>query len=156
MSVLRDELVGAVVSTTRTLQGHSRVRKFAMVGSAVYHPAPNDVDFLVLVTGDSFTCFGEDTPNDLSMAAPRWAFGDDWELCSGEYDDQDDKWGAIRKGVVNLVITVDEGWYERMLLSSKVCEVLELMDKGDRIAVHRVIRDGYEPDVANAKRDGLL
>lgn len=138
---IRGGLAEAILEGGRLLTGRKGVIKFQMVGSCLYHPSPKDIDFIVLV----------DKP-DFSVA--RWMFGDEFELCGGEYDDQDSKWGAIRKGLVNLIVTVDEAWYERMLLASRVCEALELMDKGDRIVVHRVVRDGYSPEEANARRDG--
>jgi hypothetical protein len=142
-------LAQAILDGGRLLTGHAGVRRFDMVGSCLYHPTPNDVDFLVLADGDRFISVG-DTGGEGNV---RWMFGSDWNLC-GEYDDQYDKWGAIRRGLINLIVTVDQGWYGRMLMASRVCEALKLMDKADRIVVHRVVRDRYSPDEANARRDG--
>lgn len=146
---LDKELVQAVIDTTVMLEKHPKVLACTMVGSALYHPEPQDIDFLVLLNAPRFFPADED-----DMLAGRWAFGSEWALC-GEYDDQDENiWGALRNGKANLIVTVNRGWYDLMVLSSKVCEALKLMDKGDRIVVHRVVRDGYEPHEANARRDG--
>jgi hypothetical protein len=133
---------GLCVDTIQMLKDEPRVIKYAPVGSALYLDEAKDLDFLVLVdTGGA------------SWLPARWWF-DGFTLCGGEYDDQTEKWGATRKGLVNLIITVDPEWYSRMLTASAVCEALKLTDKGDRIVVHRVVRDGYDPEAANARRDG--
>jgi len=148
---LDKELVQAVIDTTVMLEKHPKVLACTMVGSALYHPKPNDIDFLVLVDASSFFPTGEE-----ASPAGRWLFGPDWDTCAGEYDDQDSTWGALRKGKANLIVTVNRGWYDRMVLASKVCEALKLMDKGDRIVVHRVVRDGYEPHEAMRAATGTL
>lgn len=168
MSVITGSYVKEVLETTRMLHTHELVLDFALIGSALYHPEPKDLDFLVLVRGDSFftgpphpnkRAIDEQAPDlefalldDATSKAPRWAFGADWQLCGGEYDDQDDKWGAIRNGPVNLIVTVDPAWYARAQMANEVCHALRLMDKEDRIAVYHVIRDGYSADEANARR----
>lgn len=171
MGVIFEKYVKEVLETTRMLQTHELVLDFALVGSALYHPDPKDLDFLVLVKGDGFFTgpphlnkmpIGESLDALLNgevaehqrPAAPRWAFGPEWQLCGGEYDDQDDKWGALRNGPVNLIVTVDPEWYANAKLANEVCCALKLMDKGDRIVVYRVIRDGDTADAANARRDG--
>jgi hypothetical protein len=88
------------------------------------------------------------------LGCARYLFGDGWITCGGEYDDQDDKWGAIRKDNVNLIVTVDPAWYERAKLANEVCYALRLQDKGDRVVVYRVVRDGYDQQQANARRYG--
>jgi hypothetical protein len=130
-----------VIDTSIFLAQQPRVKSFCLVGSSLYVEAPNDVDFLVLT---SHTGFSEAHSEDF----------DNWQLCGGQYDDQTDKWGAVRKGAVNLIITTDSAWFSRCKLASDVCHALKLQDKGDRIVVHRVVRDGYSPEEANARRDG--
>jgi hypothetical protein len=136
-------LLDVVANTTSWLAKKPAVEAFELVGSALYHPEPKDVDFAVYMKGHEVG----------SLIAEHF---EDFLLCDAEYDDQDHKWAAIRRGQVNLIVTVDEEWFERMVLASKVCHALKLQDKGDRIVVHRVVRDGYEPDAANARRDGSL
>jgi hypothetical protein len=130
------------IETTQMLTAHAGVVSFCIVGSAIYHPEPADVDFLVHVCGETF------------ISDARWAFGSDWTVLGGRYDNQNDKWGSIRKANVNLIVTTDGAWYERAKLANEVCVALKLMDKGDRIVAYRVIRDGYNAEQANARRDG--
>jgi hypothetical protein len=126
----------------KVLRANDKVLDFDPVGSAVYMEEAKDLDVLVLYDAPSF------------LTDARWAFGPDWYLCAGEYSDTDESWGAIRKGAVNLIITVDRAWYDGMLKASRVCEALGLQDKGDRIIVHRIVRDGYDATDATARRDG--
>lgn len=145
------------IDTSLMLSKHRSVKSFCVAGSSLIDPeSAKDLDFLVLCHGASFTgtCPDWDDVADDIEPPPRWAFGHEWHLCGGEYDDQDDKWGAIRKGVVNLIVTVDEGWYTRAKMANEVCVALKLKDKGDRIVTYRVIRDGYDAESANARRDG--
>lgn len=156
-------------ATTKMLALIPRVVQFEVIGSVLIDPeAAKDLDFLVLVddkpTGRS--SFYAEAQADFEpgidptfhqtgfLGCARWLFGEGWETCSGEYDDQDDKWGALRKGNVNLIVTTDKGWYDRALMASTVCEALKLTDKGDRIVAYRVIRDGYSAADANARRSG--
>jgi hypothetical protein len=157
------------------LMQHPDVLDHDIIGSALYMDTAADLDVLVLfkdrpavkrlpsaagesgmdldsleavladedgITGSGFLGYG------------RWMFGSDWCLCGVEYSDQDDTWGAIRKGSINLIMTNDEGWYKRSVTASRVCEALKLTNKDDRIVVYRVIRDGYDAESANARRDG--
>lgn len=131
------------IDTSAMLSSMKLVKKFAVVGSALIdEKSAADLDFLVLIDANSFLTDG------------RWAFGTDWHLCAGEYSDTDDSWGAIRKGVVNLIVTVDPEWYSRALTANEVCVALKIADKGDRIVVYRVIRDGYDAAQAQARRNG--
>lgn len=132
------------------LTQHEEVIDFCVVGSAIYHPEPKDLDFLVLTKHASFI---GGTTGDGNGAA-RWAFGEEWLTIGGRYDDQTDKWGSIRKDDVNLIVTVDPEWFKRAKLANEVCAALKLMDKGDRIVTYRVIRDGYSAEQANLRRDG--
>lgn len=136
------KFVQLCIDTTQMLANHEAVEDFCVAGSAIYHPEPKDLDFLVLATGSSF------------MTDARWAFGSDWTVVGSRYDDQTDKWGSIRKGDVNLIVTVDPEWFQRAKIANEVCAALKLMDKGDRIVVYRVVRDLYTAEQANARRDG--
>lgn len=71
----------------------------------------------------------------------------------GEYD-VSECWATCRIGIVNYLVTTDAGWYDRMLVANEVIEALGLTDKGDRIVVNRIVRDGYKATEANARRDG--
>jgi len=131
-----------LAATSAFLSNHEDVLEFSIVGSACVVDKPKDLDILVLVNAKSF----------INVA--RWMFGSEWDLCGDEYDDQDDKWGALRNGNVNLIVTVDRAWFTRGKLANEVCTALKLTDKGDRIVAHRVIRDGYSAEAANQRRNG--
>lgn len=151
------------IATTSMLANHTDVIAFCVAGSALYHEDPKDLDFLVLVKdgppalpAQSIDGYGfdDDQAGTGFSGHARWLFGTGWDTCSGEYDDQDDKWGAIRKDNVNLIVTVDPDWYARAKLANEVCVALKLQDKADRIVVYRVVLDGYDAEQANARRDG--
>lgn len=138
MRFLRD-----TIDVSQMLAQHPKVRKFQLVGSSLIdEETAKDLDVLVLVEGTAF------------LTDARWAFGPEWDTVGGRYDDQTDQWGSVRKGVVNLIVTVDPAWYDRAALANEVCVALKLKDKGDRIVTYRVVRDGYSADDANARRDG--
>jgi hypothetical protein len=162
------------------LMQHPDVLDHDIIGSALYMDTAADLDVLVLfkdrpAVKRPLTVMGEGTGLDATdplfdnleatlhedeitgsgfLGYGRWMFGSDWCLCGVEYSDQDDTWGAIRKGSINLIMTNDEGWYKRSVTASRVCEALKLTNKDDRIVVYRVIRDGYDAESANARRDG--
>lgn len=138
------ELFETVRDTSMMLADHTDVVDFQLVGSACFDEEnAQDVDFLVLVGGSRFEEVG------------RWCFGSQWELCAGEYDvEEPGIWGALRKGNANLIVTIDRAWYERAALANEVCVALKLKDKGDRIVVYRVVRDGYDAEDANKRRNG--
>lgn len=116
---------------------------FDVVGSALYVEEPTDLDVLVLV----------DAGLDGKVSDVLCDQFEEFQQC-GEYDDQNHTWASVRKGHVNLIVTCDPKWYERCLLASTLCHALKLQDKGDRIVAYRVIRDGYDAEDANARRDG--
>lgn len=151
MNILKE-----VVTGTDILKHTKGVKDFCLVGSCIYMGSEaKDVDFLVLCDAEDFNS-GHDAPwPEATQHAngPRHWFGSDWEMAP-EYDDQDFTWGAIRKGNLNFILTVDPEWYKRYKLASEVCVALKLQDKADRIVVHRVVRDGYDAAAANNCRDG--
>ncbi len=118
------------------------VEKYSIVGSSLYLPNPNDVDFCVLLRAGRDPC----------LYASQLA-ADGWGHC-GEYDEQDGRWCAIRRGYLNLMLTNDPKWFDGYVLAMEVCEALNLQDKADRIVVCRVVRDGYNATEAKARRDG--
>jgi hypothetical protein len=120
-----------LTDTTRLLDSIPEVLDFQVVGSAVYRPDPQDLDFMVLITGDAAIRDSYD------------AFGANWVIC-GEYDDSagGGTWCARRHGNVNLIVTNDRDRYEKSLIANDVCAALNLAHKPDRIRVYGIIRDG--------------
>lgn len=108
------------------------VLEFSLIGSAMFLPeeACQDVDFAVLTAGGAREDF-------LRLV------GEGWEDCAEQYDLQDGTWGSVRRGDINLMITSDKAWYDRYKLAMEVCKALRLTEKKDRIAVCRVVRDGW-------------
>lgn len=138
---MKPEFKEAYEATRQLLHTHPGVQRYRLVGSAVYCEDAKDVDILVLTQPEHTEFIGStDAPNPA-----RWMFGSEWELCVGEYDDMDDKWGAIRKGPVNLIVTVDPDWFDRACTASDVCVALNLTRKRDRLLVWRIVRDGMNP-----------
>lgn len=134
------------LNTTLWLQSLKAVKKFQLIGSALIDPeTAKDLDFLVLVDAHGFS-EAQGTINSLS--------DQHWSIIGSKYDDQTDAWGSLRSGMVNLIVTVDKGWYTRAALANELTVALKLTDKGDRIVAYRVIRDGYSAEGANARRDG--
>lgn len=147
MNVLENVLQG-----TEYLSKCAAVKEFCLVGSAIYHPEPKDVDFLVYIEQTPDPDLGYD-----ALAARFLLDGPYWYTLANEYDDQTGQWCALRSSTfkdINLILTVDKGWYDRAKLANEVCHALKLMDKGDRVVVYRVVRDGDNAEMANTKRDG--
>lgn len=130
------------------LRKHPDVLEHQLIGSILTDmDNAKDVDFLVLMRPK-----GED--EEPLMVSERWAFGPEFELCVGEYDIEDDKWCAIRRGALNLIITRDPEWFEGAATANEVCVALDLKSKEDRVMVYRVVRDGYSASEAKARKDG--
>ena len=130
-------ILTALQEYAATVAKATNVTRSQFVGSYLIDPeTAKDVDVLVLVS------------NACIVTDARWSFGKDWLLPDGEYDDRDDRWCAIRKGDLNLILTNDTDWYDRAALANEVCVALGLQDKGDRIVAYRVIRDGLSAAAA--------
>lgn len=147
------QLFAATVDTTIMLRDHPQVLKFQVIGSTLIEGVEaKDLDFLVLADARAFLPTG-DCAEPSHVA--RWLFGPDWDCPAGEYDEQEDSvWGSLRRGDVNLIVTVKPEWYEGAALANEVCVALGLKEKADRIVTYRVVRDGQSAEVANSKRDG--
>jgi hypothetical protein len=135
-------LLQTVIDGTLMLKDLPFVQRHQLVGSACYHKEPKDVDFLVQVEPLD--------PLEEPSFPYRWAFGNGWAVPEGEYDDQDGRWYAMRKGDINLIITSDPAWYDRAVIANSVCHLLELQSKRDRVAVYRLLRDGQSIEQARA------
>lgn len=109
-----------------TLDG---VQEFSLIGSALYMPDANDVDFAVRI--------------DPSMNAVDFAsklHNDGWGNC-GEYDGVGGIWAAIRRENLNLMVTHDADFYAGYVTAMEVCKALGLRNKHERIAVCQIVRD---------------
>jgi hypothetical protein len=124
----------AVIASLPAITDH------ALIGSAMYLPQANDVDFAVLLMhGDACTYV-----SDLALK------GDGWSHCGEEYDSAAGTWAAVRRGNLNLMVTHDRNFFEGYKLAMEVCKALRLTNKPDRIAVCKVVRDRMPADLVRA------
>jgi hypothetical protein len=135
------------------LTANKKVLKFDVVGSATFCEEANDLDIIVLADAPGFLCAPDEVDGgDYVSRCARWMFGCGWDVPATRYDGENDQWGTLRKGNVNLIVTISPKFYDGMKLASEVCTALKLKDKGDRVVVHRIVRDGFSAEAANAAR----
>lgn len=116
------------------IQTLPHVADSALIGSALYLPEASDVDYAVMLA---------DGVDALQYLTGMREHG--WELCS-EYDTSLGEWGAARRGNLNLMVTHSRKFFDGYKLAMEVCKVLRLTSKDDRIAVCRVVRDGFSAE----------
>lgn len=134
------------IATSEWLTSLKMVKQFQIIGSSLIDPdTANDLDFLVLADAKGFMEV-QARINDMGF--------EHWAIVPGQYADQNEDWGSLRSGDVNLIVTIDPEWYKRAALANELTVALKLTDKGDRIVAYRVIRDGYSAEAANLRRDG--
>lgn len=97
-----------------------------MVGSTYMFGVGADIDFVV-------------------YAQPGARIPEGYVPCVGDDDSYDGArpFAAYRKGQYNLLLCYERDYAERWLTAAEVCKLLQLEDKGQRIAVHRVIMDNH-------------
>lgn len=133
-----------VPAATAALVGKPGFLKSAVVGSSrVDGVDPKDLDIAVLLTEDSVPIDWYDNFDSAKLPELQ------------DYDTAGPvKWATFRVGLVNYLVTNDSGWFDRMLVANEVIAALKLTDKGDRIVVNRIVRDGYNAQQAEARRNG--
>lgn len=126
----------------RAISAFEEVRKLPhlsnlnLLGSALYLPNPTDIDIGALLhPGYSLAQYGV-------MLAERG-----WQL-QGNYHGAGPTWNSFTKGDVNLLVMTSRERMEKFVLAMRVCEGLQLKERGDRIIVCQIIRDGMDPDTA--------
>ncbi len=78
-----------------------------------------------------------------------------YECNSKDYEDSTDTFKCLRNGLVNVMLVSDAEWYDKFVLAAEVCKTLQLQEKWERIAVHRVIMDGEDAHTAKSTAQGL-
>lgn len=106
----------------------------ALIGSAMYMPDANDVDFAVLID-----------PKHNAIDYATSMHEDGWGQC-GEYDGVGGIWAAVRRGNLNLMVTHDPRFFADYKTAMEVCKALKLKHKEDRIAVCQIVRDGMKAE----------
>lgn len=110
------------------------------VGSRVTcNPAPTDTDqdYLVLVAEED----AETVVKQLEKAGCEVELGDGYAadaLNSGE----ENRFQSYRIGDVNLIVTIDSGFFDRFMAATSVAKRLNLLDKSDRIALFQAVLYG--------------
>jgi hypothetical protein len=125
--------INGVLSTLRD------AGKFAeQVGSSYILGEGMDLDIVALIHRD----VGISRAEELLSSADYGVSSD------GSGAVEDDKFRCFRKGDVNVMLTADEDWFWNFVKSAEVCKALKLTEKWQRIAVHRVLMDDEDADLA--------
>jgi hypothetical protein len=67
-----------------------------------------------------------------------------WEPCVGEgYEILGGDFAAFRKGNKNYICTTDPAYYNKYVKATKICKLMNLLDKRDRIFMFKVVMEGY-------------
>jgi hypothetical protein len=97
-----------------------------------------DIDYVVFVYGYP------DIPNPMQYAVDQ-LIDEGYTVSSSatpSSSNSGDNFTAMRKGRVNLLVTVDKDFRENSRRAFEVVCALNLRDKSDRIKVHQIIVDG--------------
>jgi hypothetical protein len=98
-------------------------------------PSDTDDDYIVLVHSGSWAVLIDELKRD------GWILGgSDFLHTAG-----DSMFQSYTKGDVNLILTGDTSWYQKMLLATKTCMAINLLDKRERIIVFQAIVYGNAP-----------
>lgn len=111
-------------------------------------PTDTDADYLVYVmeepvslvpSEDEWTCLREGIRDKVcsTLMVAGWEFGgsEDPQWPIGSFD-------TFRKGIFNLIVAYDAGFHHRFLVATALAKRLNVMDKSDRIALFRAVREG--------------
>lgn len=112
------------------------MREWALIGTALWAPNPNDIDVLVLV------------PESYDMhVATNTLLLQGFEMCS-KYDAHSNAQTTdvliVRRDRLNLIITRDAQHFDNFRRAMEVCAALRLERKVDRVTVCKIVRDGYD------------
>lgn len=122
------DIKATAAEAERIIAGLPKVVASRMIGSATYLSDPFDVDYLVQVDAG---CAVEYVGGHLASF-----------MSCGEYDTTDGAWAAVRKGGVNIIVTIDAQFYDLFGRATEVCKALRLVHKDQRVAVCQIVRDG--------------
>jgi hypothetical protein len=136
------------------------------VGSRVTcNPPPTDTDqdILVLLPKENLEVFNQELyANKWTSCSDReetdsppvppvgsssdvwWAWGEamnKWEATQDTYGTLADgeSFESWRKEDINLIVTLDPEWFDKMMEACEVCKALNVMSKAERIAIHSKI-----------------
>lgn len=122
------DIKATAAEAERIIAGLPGVLASRMIGSATYLPDPIDVDYLIHVNaGCAVAYVGENLASFMNC---------------GEYDTTYGAWAAVRKGGINIIVTIDAQFYNLFGRATEVCKALRLVHKDQRVAVCQIVRDG--------------
>ena len=107
--------------------------RFFFTGSCEINGEGNDVDVVVL----------------LHQPLPAFNQPDDWTLCGAESYESQGMFAAYRKGDYNFIVVDNPTYYADWEAALHVCKFLArhgLNSKNWRVAMHRILVDGYDSD----------
>lgn len=109
--------------------------QWCRVGSRVScDPPPSDTDCDLLLLVDDYDGFVDQ------------AVDDGWERAGSKIDDATDStrspFVSLVAGEFNLIVTEDKDFYRRFVAATRVATRLNLMDKGDRVALFQAVLYG--------------
>ena len=124
MSYIDDELA--------FLRRHPQVAYASLVGSTAVLGEGADVDLLVML--------------EQGVKHKGWKAREESIPCLDNTYEGSGDFSASRAGVFNYIVVDDQELYSGWLAAGEVCKYLQLKDKAQRIAVHRIVRDGLDAD----------
>ena len=88
-----------------------------------------DIDTVFLVTNMFFA--------DQALVANGWTrcIGEGYEVLGGDFQ-------AYRKGNKNYICTADPQYYSKYVRATKICKMMNLLNKEDRIWMFKVVMEG--------------
>jgi hypothetical protein len=122
-----ENITQTVIEGAQILGKLPGVQAYSLIGSAAYLPAPEDVDYLVLLSGET----------ELGVYS-EFMKKSGWMLC-GDYNLASNYWFACRKGDLNLIFTDDAEHFKLFTFAMELCVKLYLIKKEDRITVYEVM-----------------
>lgn len=126
------------------------VLQHRLIGSAAFMPEQAaDVDFALLIDEDQVLTLGEYVRHHLVGEQ-------DFSMC-GDYDAGNGFnkiWTSVRRGNLNLMVTDDADWYEKYTTAMEVCKYLQIGSKDQRIAICRIVRDGWTAEMVKSNGKG--
>ena len=107
-------------------------KRIELVGSTYIYGGGNDIDILVLLDRAIPLC-----PDVDALRLPGWEYG-------GSTPKSGDKWCSWKQGIINILVTADQTYFNDWVTAAEVCKYLFLkrgivLDKPERIAVHEII-----------------
>lgn len=88
-----------------------------------------DIDTVFLVTNIA--------QSDVALVSNSWnrCIGEGYEVLGGDFQ-------AYRKGNKNYIITQEPTYYAKYVRATKICKMMNLLNKEDRIWMFKVVMDG--------------